>query len=67
MAKKEISLWVREVPCSILASGKGFMLDFFCFVALVFLLSVQKHNFTNPFAMFNYLVHLTYFNISDRL
>ena len=64
-------LWVYEFPGSIPGSGNGFYVSFFLFYCCCFyFLSKTRnlsHHFAIPFAMFIYLVYLTYCKIWDRL
>ena len=65
-------LWVQEIPGSILGSGKGFYVWFFCIFVVVFLLFCPKtqylsQNIAIPFTMLIYLVYSTYCKICDRL
>jgi len=64
-------LWVQEVLGSIPGSGKGFYVQLFLLLLLCFYFlsknTLLVKRFAIPFAMFIYLVYLTYCKICDRL
>jgi len=64
-------LWVQEVLCSILISGRGFYVSFFPLLLLCFYFVVKTHylsqKFAIPFTRLIDLVYLTYCKICDRL